>query len=125
MDEKYRKLLAIPQTRLDAINSVLVDPNSRVMNAFLDVVAKYGTPEEINRKHLESRKYENLVKQVQGKAPEHVKWLIEQRDNQRFVSVADYRKKMLGAAAASRKFAETTPVTLEVSALQYFPWIRP
>ena len=53
MDNKYRKLLAIPQDRLDAINGVLLDPNSKVMNAFLDVVAKYGTPEEINRKHAE------------------------------------------------------------------------
>ncbi len=53
MDQKYRDLLAIPQNRLDAINAVLLDPHSKVMNAFLDVVAKYGTPEEINRKHLE------------------------------------------------------------------------
>ena len=55
MDERYRKLLAIPHDRLDALNQVLVDPNSRVINALLDVVSKYGTPEEINRKHLTSR----------------------------------------------------------------------
>ncbi len=128
MDNKYRELLAIPQDRLQAINGVLLDPNSRVMNAFLDVVAKYGTPEEINRKHIESRKLENLLKAVQWRAPGHVddlNWLIKQRDLNRFISVADYRRKILGEAASTTRFADTTPVTLEVSALQYFPWIRP
>ena len=32
---------------------------------------------------------------------------------------------MLGAAAGTTKFADASAVTLEVSALQYFPWIRP
>ncbi len=64
MDDKYRERLVIPQSRLEAINGVLLDPNSRVTKAFLDVVDKYGTPEEINRKHAESRKLENLLKAV-------------------------------------------------------------
>ncbi len=128
MDNKYRELLAISRDRLDAINRVLLDPDSRVMNAFLDVVAKYGTPEEINRKHLESRKLDSLLRAVQAKAPDHVKdlqWLIQQRDQRRFISVVDYRRKVLGEASAAARFADTSAVTLEVSALQYFPWIRP
>ncbi len=128
MDDKYRELLAIPHDRLDAINGVLLDPNSRVMKAFLDVVDKYGTPEEINRKHLESRKLVHLLRVVEERAPEHVKdleWLMEQRDAKRFISIGEYRRKVLGEAASTTKFADTTPVTLEVSALQYFPWLRP
>ncbi|HEX8993122.1 MAG TPA: hypothetical protein VF784_15680 [Anaerolineales bacterium] len=128
MDQNYRQLLAIPRNRLDAINDVLLDPDSKVMNAFLDVVAKYGTPEEINHKHAESRRLDNLLRAVQAKAPGHLKdlhWLIEQRDQRRFISVADYRRKVLGEASAGLQFAETSAVTLEVSALQYFPWIRP
>src|SRR5512138_1006127 len=103
MDEKYRERLTIPQSRLDAINGVLLDPNSKVMKAFLEVVDKYGTPEEINRKHLESRKLENLIKIVQDRAPEHVQdlqWLLAQREARRFISVADYRRKVLGEAAS-------------------------
>ena len=50
MVDKYRELLAIPVERLQKINDVLTDPGSRVMNDFLDLVAKYGTPEEINKK---------------------------------------------------------------------------
>ncbi|RJP55856.1 MAG: hypothetical protein C4557_00655 [Anaerolineaceae bacterium] len=113
--------------RLEAINSVFLDPNSRVMKNFLDVVAKYGTPEEINRKHRESRKMENLFKQVEAKAPEYVKdlkWLIEQRDSGAFVSVAEYRQQVLGEAAKTTNFKDEYAVTLEVSALQYFPWVR-
>jgi hypothetical protein len=128
MDNQYRELLAIPHDRLDAINGVLLDPCSRVMNAFLDVVAKYGTPDEINRKHAESRRLENLLNAVQAKAPGYIKdlqWLIEQRSQKRFISVADYRRKVLGEAWNTTNFADTSAVTLEVSALQYFPWIRP
>jgi hypothetical protein len=123
-----RKLLVIPADRLEAINAVLLDPNSHVMNDFLTVVAKYGTPAEINRKHVEARKLGNLMKKVKAAAPEHVKdleWLIAQRDAGAFVSVADFRRKHLGAKADGMKFKDESAVTLEVSALQYFPWIRP
>ncbi len=45
-----RQLLKIPYDRLDDINAVLLDPDMQVINDFLAVVEKYGTPEEINRK---------------------------------------------------------------------------
>ncbi|MEW5830233.1 MAG: hypothetical protein AB1846_15165 [Chloroflexota bacterium] len=127
MTDTLRQLLAIPADRLEAINAVLTDPNSLVMNDFLAVVAKYGTPAEINAKHRQSRKLENLMKKVEAAAPGHVKdlnWLMEQRDRGAFVSVADYRRSVLGPGADTVKFADDYAVTLEVSALQYFPWIR-
>ena len=51
--------------------------------------------------------------------------MIEQRDRSAFTSVADYRRKVLGDAANNMKFKDKYAVTLEVSALQYFPWLRP
>ena len=57
MDKKYQEMLKIPADRLEAINAVLLDPNSKVMQGFMDVVAKYGTPQEINAKAAEARKY--------------------------------------------------------------------
>jgi len=124
-----QKLLKISPDKLKAFNSVLLDPNSQVMKDFLAVVAKYGTPQEINRKHRLSRKMDNLFKLVEAKNPDYIKdlnWLIEQRDKGAFTSVAAYRKKVLGDAAAVRKmkFKDKYAVTLEVSALQYFPWVR-
>jgi hypothetical protein len=127
MHNKYRELLEIRHSRLDAINEVLLDPDTKIINAFLDIVAKYGTPEEINRKAAEARKLENLYAQVNERAPEYIRdldWLKEQRDAQRFISIADYRHKVLGERAKSTTFADDLAVTLEVSALQYFPWIR-
>jgi len=127
MDHKLRELLEIRHSRLDAINEVLLDPNSKIINAFLDVVAKYGTPEEINRKAAEARKLENLYTKVKERKPEFIKdldWLKEQREAKKFISVADYRRQFLGDAAKDKKFADEFAVTLEVSALQYFPWVR-
>ena len=124
-----QKLLKISPDKLKVFNSVLLDPNSQVMKDFLAVVAKYGTPKEINRKHRAARKMDNLFKLVEAKNPDYIKdlnWLIEQRDKGAFISVADYRKKVWGDAAAVRKmkFKDKYAVTLEVSALQYFPWVR-
>jgi len=64
---------------------------------------------------------------VEAKAPDYLKdlnWLIQQRDKGAFISVKDYRRKVLGAAADKTKFKDKYAVTLEVSALQYFPWVR-
>ena len=125
MTNKPQQLLKIPNDRLKAINEVMLG-DTKVINAFLDVVAKYGTPDEINRKHRASRKMSNLFKLVGERNPDYIpdlNWLIEQRDNGAFVSVADYRQGVLGVAATNVKFKKKNAVTLEVSALQYFPWV--
>ena len=125
--DNLRELLQIPTSRLLEINQVLLDPNSQVMQDFLNIVSKYGTPQEINQKHMESRKLENLLKKVEEKSPDYLKdlqWLQEQRDKGAFISIADYRRKVLCGSADSTSFKDEYAVTLEVSALQYFPWIR-
>jgi hypothetical protein len=99
----------------------------RVINGLLDVVAKYGTPEEINAQGLEARKLENLMAKVRETRPEYLAdlvWLADQRNAGTFISVADYRRKVLGKKAEEMFFQDDFAVTLEISALQYFPWIR-
>jgi hypothetical protein len=126
MDEKLRKLLKIPYNRLDDINAVLLDPDMQVVNDFLAVVEKYGTPEEINRKAEAARQIPNLLAKVKTTKPEYLKdlkWLEAQRDEGAFISIADYRRKVLGAKTSQMKFKDDFAVTLEVSALQYFPWV--
>jgi hypothetical protein len=126
MDEKIRQLLKIDTSRLDALNSILIDPDMTVVNNFLKVVEKYGTPEEINRKAEQSGRLENLFKKVEVTKPEYLadlKWLEQQRNQSAFISVRDYRKKVLGEKFKSTKFKDDFAVTLEVSAYQYFPWI--
>ena len=122
-----QKRLKISNDKLKTFNTVLLDEDLQVMKDFLAVVAKYGTPEEINKKHRAARKMSNLFKLVEERNPAYIKdlnWLIEQRDKGAFTSVADYRRKVLGDAAKKMKFKDKYAVTLEVSALQYFPWVR-
>jgi hypothetical protein len=126
MDDKLRNLLKIPYDRLDDLNAILMNPDMQVVNQFLAVVEKYGTPQEINRKAEAARQLPNLLAKVKAIKPEYIndlKWLETQRDQGAFVSVADYRRKVLGAKAGQTQFLDDFAVTLEVSALQYFPWI--
>jgi hypothetical protein len=126
MDDRYRQLLKIPYQRLDDINSILLDPGSRVINDFLEVVDKYGTPDEINRKAEEACQLPNILKKVQAIKPEYMddlKWLAEARDSGSFISISDYRRKILGTRAEQMQFRDEFAVTLEVSACQYFPWV--
>lgn len=119
--------LEIPKVYLDAVNQVLLDRNSEVMQRFFAVVAKYGSPEEINHKHVESRRLENLLDLVNRKSPpavDDLKWLMEQRDKGAFISEEGYRIQVLGDKAYDMQFKDDCAVTLEVSALQYFPWVR-
>ena len=121
-----RQRLIIPNERLEAINAVLLNPDLRVINDFLAVVAKYGTPEEINQQAMEAGQLENLLKKVEEIQPaylEDLEWLDEQRRQKAFISIQDYREKILADQANQVHFNEDYPVTLEVSATQYFPWV--
>jgi len=121
-----RKRLEISPERVDAINAVLLNPDMQVMNDFFEVVAKYGTPEEINAKAKEASKLDNLLAKVKEIKPEYLEdleWLIEQRDQGAFISVSEYQHKVLGDKADTTDFADDYAVTLEVSAVQYFPYL--
>jgi len=125
MDD-LRKKLKISVAQLDAINALLLDPNTQVVNDFLAVVTKYGTVEEINRQAAKARKLSNLLARLKESNSPYIKdveWLIEQRDSGAFISVADYRRRVLGQAADTMSFKDDLAVTLEISALQYFPFL--
>lgn len=121
-----RSKLRISEAQLAEVNAILLDPDSQVINDFLAVVAKYGTPEEINRKAADARDLASLTQRLrEAESPylADLEWLAEQRDRRAFISVADYRRKVLGDEADSTTFADDFAVTLEISALQYFPYL--
>jgi hypothetical protein len=125
MPNNIRNKLTITNRRLDEINAFLTDPNNKLVNNLLSVIDKYGGPEEINKKAKESGKLENLMKRLKEKNSNYVKdldWLIEQRDNGNFITIDEYRKKILGKKAEEIVFNEDFAVTLEISACQYFPF---
>jgi hypothetical protein len=126
MTENLRRRLEISSDRLEAINAILLNPDMQVIDDFLEVVARYGTPEEINRKAAEARHLSTLLDRVKATRPDYaadLAWLAEQRDKRAFISEAEYRRKVLGEAAEQTVFADDYAVTLEVSACQYFPWV--
>jgi len=126
MNNNLRDRLKIPYQRLDAINEVLLDKNTQIVNDFLEVVGKYGTPEEINRKAEEAGKLESLLKKVDETKPDYLEalyWLEKQRDQGAFISIHDYRRKVLGDRVSTINFDDRYAVTLEISAAQYFQWI--
>ena len=126
MVEDLRHKLTSPTERLEDINAVLLNPETRVINDFLEVVAKYGTPNEINSMAQEASQLPTLLKTVEATKPEYLEdlqWLEEQREGQAFISISDYRRKVLGEKVNETSFNEDCPVTLEVSATQYFPWL--
>jgi hypothetical protein len=126
MSEELRERLRISSERLDAINGILLDPDMRVIDDFLEVVARYGTPEEINQKAARAMHLPTLLERVEATRPAYaadLAWLTEQRDRRAFISEGDYRREVLGEAAEETVFADDYAVTLEVSACQYFPWV--
>lgn len=126
MNDKLRKQLKIPASNLAAINTLLLDPKNKLVNDVLEVIAKHGTIDAINRQSAEARKLPNLMKRLREMNSPYVpdlEWLIAQRDAGAFIGVADYRRHVLGDAAAKLRFKKANAVTLEISAFQYFPWI--
>jgi hypothetical protein len=121
-----RDRLAIPGSRLDDLNAFLLDPDARIVNDLLAVVARYGTPDEINRKAREAGALPALLDRVRETRPDYLgdlEWLEEQRERGAFVSVADFRRGVLGDRVDTMTFRDDLAVTLEVSSLQYFPWV--
>ena len=127
MDENLLQRLKISSDRLDALNAILLNPDMRVIENFMAVVAKYGTPEEINAKAQAARQLPVLRERVKERNPAYLDdldWLVDQRDRDAFISVADYWRKVLGERAAEMTFIDDMAVTLEISAAQYFPWLK-
>ncbi len=117
-----RNALKISVQRIDELNALLTDPNNPVISGLLEVIDRYGGPQEINRRAAEAARLENLMARLeQANSPyfKDLRWLVEQRDQEAFISMADYNRKINGTPVLNQKNA----VTLEISALQYFPWL--
>ena len=123
---EFRELLKIANERLDEVNRLLTDPNNEIINELLAVVERYGGPEEINRKACEAGKMESLMarlKENQSPYLADLERLIDQRDRKAFVRMEEYYQRVLGDRAGTMRMNESNAVTLEISALQYFPWL--
>ena len=118
--------LSLNLAAAEELNKYFASSENEMVNEVLRVVEKYGTPEEINRMAMDAKKLPNLLARLKNMDSPYLKdleWLTEMRDKGAFISVSDYRRNILGAKADSMSFNDGKATTLEISALQYFPWL--
>lgn len=113
------------QEALKGLNCYLANPESKLVRDISNVIKKYGSPCEINERAREARKVSNLLQRlgmINSPYLKDLEWLMEQKEKRAFVSISEFREKVLGEKAKTMEFEESTATTLEISALQYFPW---
>jgi len=121
-----KKKLRIPSEVIDEINAFMTAPDNPVIDAVLEIVEKYGGADEINRKAQDAWKLETQMERLRAARSRYVadlEWLMTERDRGAFISIPEYRRKILGQKAVQRRFDEGFAVTLEISSLSFFPWI--
>ena len=100
--DDMRARLRIQAADVEAVNEFLASPDNPFVNSLFDVVDKYGGVEQINRAADEAGKLETRLERLREERSPYlagVEWLAEQRDAGAFVTLAEYRRGVLGAAA--------------------------
>jgi hypothetical protein len=126
MERQLRNRLRISEEQLTRVNALLLDPGTRAIDDFLQVIEKYGTIDEINAKARDACRLSSLTDRLREERSPYLadlEWLIEQRDREAFTTIADFRRSVLGDRADTMTFKDDLAVTLEISALQYFPFL--
>ncbi|MEM2143584.1 MAG: hypothetical protein QXQ81_10045, partial [Candidatus Thorarchaeota archaeon] len=124
MTDKRKLLIDVRQ--VEEINKFLMQDDNPLVDGLLEIIDKYGGVDQINRLAREARRLENLMAALEKKHSPFVKdlrWLEDQREREAFVSISEYRRRLLGPEAESMTFNDRLAVTLEISACQYFPWL--
>jgi hypothetical protein len=121
-----RARLRIQASDLEAVNELLGSEQNRLVDRLLDLVDRYGGVEAINRAATDAGRLENRLARLAAEGSPYLadlEWLAERRDSGAFVTMNEYQRSILGASAPATRFHDANAVTLEISALQYFPWL--
>lgn len=114
--------LQLDPRQVEAINAALFRPERRLFSDFLEVIERYGGPEQINARAAQAGSLASLEARLKRVRPEYLDdlaWLRREAEAGTFIRMAEYRRRYAGGAA----FEERNPVTLEISACQYFSWL--
>ena len=120
-----RNRLRIAPERWRELNAFLVAPDNHVVGRVVELVERFGGPDEITGRHAEARKLSRLLHRLDEMASPYLAdldWLAAQRAARTFVPLAEYRARRLGERDVGR-IDRRHAVTLEISALQFFPWL--
>ncbi len=121
-----KEMLKIKAEDLDIVNQLITNPDNKQTKELCDLIEKFGGAKAINEKAQQARNSENMMKRLKEMDSPYVadlEWLMEQRDKKAFVSMDDYCQKTLGKDADFSFVDSTNAVTLEISAMQFFPWL--
>jgi hypothetical protein len=127
--QRLRELLAADPGRLEEVNRFLLDPSNPLVERLLEIVERHGGPVEINGKAREAGKLENLLARLDRERSPYRKdldWLAGERDRGAFVPLSQYCRRLRGEGSGAEGAAAVDwarAVTLEISALQFFPWL--
>ncbi|MFW9988801.1 MAG: hypothetical protein ACFFC3_09115 [Candidatus Odinarchaeota archaeon] len=124
--KNLREKLKINENALQTINEFLLDEKNPLINYLLKIIEEYGGVDEINKKAEEAGKLNIILNRLANKKPKYIRdldWLIKSRDNDAFISMSDFKKKILGEKSSDIKFDKDYAVTLELSSCQYFPFL--
>jgi hypothetical protein len=117
-----RDQLKIDAKAVESINAFLAGGDNPMLEDLSKLIDTYGGAKAINAAAAENGKLERLLDMVKKNTPtyaEELAWLVEQKAGRKFISMADWLKKAGGRGMRGPDWQ----VTLEISALQYFPWI--
>lgn len=118
-----KEKLIIDSKVLNEVNKFLTKKSNPVIDEIIKIVDKYGGPKKINDLAQKNGKIGILMEKLKHKKPEYVdqlNWLIEQRDEKKFISMDEYKNKI---NASKDMIDESYRVTLEISSLHYFSWL--
>ncbi|MCK5695249.1 MAG: hypothetical protein KAH62_01360 [Desulfobacula sp.] len=121
-----KEILKIEAKDLDIVNRLITNPDNKQVGELCDLVEKFGGAKAINEKATQARNPKTLMqrlKEINSPYVADLEWLMEQRDKKAFISMDDYCKNILGKDADVSSIDSTNAVTLEISALQFFPWL--
>lgn len=121
---ELRGRLRIRAEDVGAVNELLCGEQSRLVEELLDLVDEFGGVDAINRAADAAGDIDARLARLEAeRSPwlDDLYWLREQRDSGAFVTLEEYQSEVVGAGR--HPCDATNAVTLEISALQYFPWL--
>ena len=121
-----KEMLKIKAEDLDIVNQLITNSDNQQTKELCDLIEKFGGAKAINEKAQQAREPENMMQRLKEMDSPYVpdlEWLMEQRDKKAFVSMDDYCQNLVGKDADSSFIDSFNAVTLEISAMQFFPWL--
>jgi len=120
------EVFKVQSRRLEEINDFLAKTPNPVLDPLLEIIEKYGGVGKINADARDRGSLSSLLKRLEKKSKryaEQLRWLRDSRDSGLFVPIAEYADKVRSSGQVSEMLDPSFQVTLEISALQYFPWL--